>query len=118
VETGREVPGSSIVVVAVAVHWPEETGRARKRGVIHARMPERAVALVVAGARLAGVVDVEGQWMPWDASAEDGILLAEVPAVVEVVDGLSEEETSALERQARLLGAGFDGKYYLRGSVG
>ena len=80
-----------------------------------ARMPEWAVALVVAGARLAGAhrfAGVEGQWMSWNAGAEDGFLLAEIPAVLEVVDGLSEEERSALERQTGgpiLLGAGFDG---------
>ena len=47
--------------------------------------------------RFAGVVDVEGQWISWKAGAEDEILLA---AMFEVVDGLSVEETSALERQA------------------
>ena len=113
-EAGWKVPGSSIVVVAVAVHWPEEAGKARKRGmdqsVLQGCRSGRVHVWQVLH-RFAGLVDVEGQWISWKAGAEDGNLLAEGPAMFEVVDGLSVEETSALERRRGLVlrGPGLDG---------
>jgi hypothetical protein len=114
VKAEREVPGSSSVVVEE--RWSEEAARVRKRGMILSLLQgcwseqlhwswRMHVWQVLH--RPAGVVDVEEQWISWKADAEDRILLAEVPAVLEVVYGLIVEETSALERQAR--GPGFDG---------
>ena len=49
--------------------------------------------------RFAGVVGVKEQWISWKAVAEDGFLLAEGAAVLDVVYGLIVEETSVLKRQ-------------------
>ena len=114
VEAGWEVPGSSIVVVAVAVRCPEEAGTVRKRGMTHSVLQGcRGGRLHLSWRvqvlhRFAGVVDVEGQWILWKTGAEDGILLAEGPAVLEVVDGLS-VRAGAAGGGPVLLGPGLDG---------